>query len=243
MKIDKEKCIGCRRCISYCPDEAIVFTGRVCKINEDLCFECGTCLRMNICPVNAIFEPEYVYEYPRSVRKFLSDPATSHKETNARGRGTEEVKTNDVSNRFKMGEIGIGIELGRPTVGVWLSDLEKMTTGLAKAGFNKFEEGNPCTFLIENKKTGELKKEVLSERVLSVILEFKISEDELEDCLDVIYELSKKIDSVFTMEIISRLGPGMIMPSMDIIKKSKFQPGNVAKINIGIGRATNKGDR
>ena len=238
MQIDKKKCIGCRQCVPYCPVNAIMFRDKVCEIDEELCVECGTCLRVNVCSVGAIFETEYVYKYPRSVRKYLSDPRTEHKETNARGRGTEEVKTNDVTNRFKEGEVGIGLELGRPTVGTWLYDLEKITVALAKAGFNRFEESNPCTFLIENKETGKLKEEVLNERVLSVIVEFVVSEGELEKCLNVIYKVSKEIDSVFTMEIISRFGPTM-NKAMNIINKSMFKPGNVAKINIGIGRASN----
>ena len=41
-----------------------------------------------------------------------------HESTGVEGRGTEEVKTNDVSGRVKMGEVGFTIELGRPGVGV-----------------------------------------------------------------------------------------------------------------------------
>jgi len=240
MQIDIEKCVGCGRCHPYCPDQAIYFEDGVSKIDEDLCFECGTCLRSEICPVEAIHEVDYAYIYPRSVRKFFSDPTTTHKETNMPGRGTEEVKTNDVTNRSKKGEVGIALEMGRPTVGTRFYEVEKLTMGLAKAGFNSFEECNPVSGLMENRITGKLKKEVLNERVLSAIVEFVCPENELERCLNVIHELSKQLDTVFTMGLITCYDPGMKIRIQETINKSKFTPRHNAKINIGIGRKSNK---
>ncbi len=37
------------------------------------------------------------------------------------------MKTNDVTGRVKRGEIGVGLEFGRPGMASRLSDLEKMT--------------------------------------------------------------------------------------------------------------------
>ncbi|MBA7579187.1 Ion-translocating oxidoreductase complex subunit B [subsurface metagenome] len=240
MQIDMEKCVGCGRCHPYCPDQAIYFEDGVSKIDEDLCFECGTCLRSEICPVDAIYEVDDVFAYPRSVRKFFSDPTTTHKETNMPGRGTEEVKTNDVTNRYKKGEVGVALEVGRPTVGTRLYEVEKITMRLAKAGFNNFEESNPVSGLMADPITGEFKKEVLNERILSAIVEFICSENELEKCLNVIYEISKKINTVFTMDLITCYEPGMKIGIQDTINKSKFTPRHNAKINIGIGHKPNE---
>jgi len=240
MLIDQEKCVGCGRCQPFCPAQAIYFESKKSKIDEDLCFECGTCLRVGVCPVDAIYESEYVFEYPRSARKFFSDPTTSHKETGIPGRGTEEVKTNDVTQRFKKGEIGIGLEVGRPTVGARLHEVEKVTMELAKAGFNNFEECNPVSGLMQETKTGKLKDEVLNERVLSAIVEITIKEEELEKCLETVLNIAKKTTTVFTMDLITRYEAAMKTKVDNIIKKSKFKPLKVAKINIGIGRRSNK---
>jgi len=43
-----------------------------------------------------------------------SIPMVTHESTAVHGRGTEEVKTNDVSHRIKKGEVGLVVEFGRP---------------------------------------------------------------------------------------------------------------------------------
>ncbi len=240
MRIQAEKCTGCGFCHPYCPTQAIYDENDVSTINADLCFECGTCLRVEVCPVDAIYEDEDVLKYPRVVRKFFSDPTKKHKGMDITGRGTDEVKTNDVTKRYKNGEVGIGLEVGRPTVGARLRDLEKLTMGLAQAGFNAFEKDNPVSGLMTDRTTGKLKDEILDERILSAILEFKISEDDLESCLEVIYELSTQIDTVFTMDLITCYESGMKICVQDIIDNSNFIPLQSAKINIGIGRCSNQ---
>ena len=45
-------------------------------------------------------------EWPRVVRRAFSDPRVPHESTGVHGRGTEEVKTNDVSGRVQAGEAG-----------------------------------------------------------------------------------------------------------------------------------------
>ncbi len=90
--------------------------GRVyIEIDQDQCTDCGMCFRAKICPVNALYQPSE--PWPREVRAILSNPLTEYKGSQVPGRGTEEMKTNDVSGRFRPGEVGVGIELGRPGVG------------------------------------------------------------------------------------------------------------------------------
>ena len=69
----------------------------------------------DVCPT-AAFVPEDL-TWPRTVRRAFSDPSVPHESTGIEGRGTEEVKTNDVSGRVQAGEVGFTIEFGRPGVG------------------------------------------------------------------------------------------------------------------------------
>lgn len=49
---DKEKCINCMICYSFCPEEAIkVEDGKVVGVNLDYCKGCGICKKE--CPVKA----------------------------------------------------------------------------------------------------------------------------------------------------------------------------------------------
>ena len=114
MLIDSDLCIGCGRCSDYCPVDAISVDrkNKTAEINLDECVECGNCLRQAKCPKDALYQQELTW--PRSVRSVLSDPLTITEESGIAGRGTEEMKTNDVTGRFKRGFVGVAIEMGRP---------------------------------------------------------------------------------------------------------------------------------
>jgi ferredoxin len=53
LQLDRERCIGCRRCVEVCPHG--VFTlqdGRAWLLDREACMECGACARN--CPPTAI---------------------------------------------------------------------------------------------------------------------------------------------------------------------------------------------
>src|ERR1700693_6340817 len=124
----------------------------------------------DVCPT-AAFEPEELV-WPRVVRRAFSDPRVPHESTGIEGRGTEEVKTNDITNRVKVGEVGFTIEFGRPGVGVWMREIQQMCSRLAQAGV-AFEKKNPLTSLMSDVGTGTLRDDILNEKVLSAIVEIK----------------------------------------------------------------------
>jgi NAD-dependent dihydropyrimidine dehydrogenase PreA subunit len=63
-------CIQCRSCIPYCPVVAIKATGDKIEMDQDLCVDCGVCIRAGVCRVNAIYLPET--PWPRAIRAAFS---------------------------------------------------------------------------------------------------------------------------------------------------------------------------
>lgn len=241
MLIDKEKCVGCGQCVPYCPVNAITMKGkvekgskrRISEIDFDACVECGSCLRWSDCPTDAIHQQELVW--PRILRSSFSNPLAYHVTTDLPGRGTEEMKTNDVTGRFKRGYAGLAMEFGRPVLGARLYDVEKMAMALAPLGV-EWEKVNPATFLIEDPRTGKFKKDVLNEKVLSIILEFVVEEKKLPELLEVVKKVSKEIDTVFALDLITRLGRDGSVPTAPIIKKAGLRAAPDGKTNIPLGR-------
>ena len=174
MIIREEICVGCGRCQPFCPTGAIRYDGLKSAIDQDVCYECGTCRRNAECPVDALAESSCVFDYPRAVRKYFSDPVATHEATGIQGRGTEETKTNDVTHRCGPGEVGIAIEVGRPTIGMSLLEVQKITRALARSGIHEIEKHNPIHSMIADEATGDLKPELLGERVLSAIIELQV---------------------------------------------------------------------
>ncbi len=243
MLIDKEKCIGCDECHPYCTVGAIQSVewegGTVSEIDQDECVECGCCFkRSGICPVDAIYRPKL--EWPRSVREPFSNPDVKHPSTTGQGRGTEEMKTNDVTGRYTFGMAGVAVEMGRPGVGTSFRDLETVAMAIAKLGV-EFEPNNPVAELMANAKTGKIREEVLNEKVLSAILEFKIEIEKLKEVLTTIREVAEKIGTVFSLDLISRVNPDGSTPALAMAKEAGFSPRPNTKTNVGLGRPLAKG--
>jgi len=233
MKIDPELCIACEACLPYCPMGVISMKDDMAIIDEDECVDCSVCLKSKVCPVDAfVFEPA---PWPRSLRNTFSDPRTEHKETRIAGRGTEEMKTNDVTGRFKRGWVGLGCEFGRPGIGTRFHDLDKVSQVLAKHGVI-FEPKNPVTFLMENKKTGKLKEEVLNEKVLSAIIECMFPIGKFKEIMAALKEVAKKVDTVFSVEVINRAEPNGSYPLLKLLDEMGIPHYINGKQNVGLGR-------
>ena len=238
MIIEKDKCIGCEDCHPYCPVEAISTVDwlgeSVSEIDQAECLECGACNeRSGVCPVDAIYMPKL--KWPRSIREHFSNPHVKHPSTTGQGRGTEEMKTNDVTGRYTRGITGIAIEMGRPGVGTSFKNLQKVSMALARLGV-EFEPNNPVAELMVDKKTGKINEEVLNEKVLSAILEFKIQNERLKEVLETIKEVATQIDTVFSLDLINRVNPDGTMPGLAIAKDAGFFPRPNTKTNVGLGR-------
>ena len=93
---------------------------------------------------------------------------------------------------------------------------------MALAGLGvEFEPKNPVVELMKDVKTGAIREEVLEEKVLSAILEFRIKIDRLEEVLKAIKEVATQINTVFSLDLISRVNPDGTMPALEIAKASQ----------------------
>ena len=232
MDIKTDVCNGCGQCVIVCPVQAIRMVDNKAVIDEELCVECSVCYRNANCPVNAIRMKRL--KWPRVIRVPFSNVIATHKVTGVPGRGTEEMKTNDVTNRFNIGEIGVSIELGRPGIGTHLENIELFTTRLSKIGVT-YEEKSPVTALMVDDK-GHINEEIKEQRVLSAIIEFKIPDKKLPQILEVIRKVDKEIDTVFSVGIVSRIKDNNTKEIMNRVSQLGFQVRPNAKINIGLGR-------
>ena len=264
MRIDPWKCVACGNCLAVCPVGAIHIDPAIGRavINEDGCVECYNCFRgmskehlfppmvrtirrvakalrfrfdpePDICPTDAIVPTELAW--PRIVRRAFSDPVVEHASTGIHGRGTEEVKTNDVTNRVREGEAGFVVEFGRPGVGVRFHEIQRMTRALAELGV-EFEKKNPVTSLMSEPARGEIREDILNEKVLSAIVEFKTTLDRVPKLLDRIEEVSAELPTVVSVGVSTRCDssgetglPGLLAGQGYTVFRGKT--------NLGLGRA------
>ncbi len=237
MNVMAERCTGCGLCLKHCPMRAIKITARKARVDQDLCAECEVCYRVGVCTEDA-FEPARELAWPRSIRSIFSNPLTEFKETGVTGRGTEEMKTNDVTGRFRSSMLGVCVDVGRPNVGATLKDVEVITRAVAPLGV-EFEGKNPVTYVMRDRASGQLDPAVLSERVVSAVVEFTIPPEKLRGVLEALQAVAPVVDTVFSVGVICRMEDGDHVPALDQVRgwgDPDFAVGPHSKVNAGLGR-------
>jgi hypothetical protein len=221
--------------MAYCPVDAIKIdrAQKLIYIDQDECVECEACLRSGVCEDEALLRLEL--SWPRTVRSNLSNPVVTNPETRIPGRGTEEIKTNDVTGRFGPGSVGMAIEMGRPGISTSMRDVEKVTKALTTIGV-ELEPLNPVTTFIKDKNTGSLDPELINERVLSAIIEFKVPLDRVPAVIQKLGAVAQELDTVFSFGISSIIENDGSMPLLDVLKKVGLSPSINGKTNVGLGR-------
>lgn len=271
MRISADRCVACGNCTYVCPMGAIYIDPVIKRatVDRNECVECYACfngmsqehlnptmvrtmrrvfqffrLRFDpepdVCPT-AAFEPEDLV-WPRIVRRAFSDPRVPHESTGVEGRGTEEVKTNDVSNRVGIGEVGFTIEFGRPGVGVRFWEIQEMTRALAERVVH-FEKKNPVTSLMSDIAKGDIREDILDEKIMSAIVEIKVPVERTEEIIRLVWDVEKKIDTVVALGVGTRCdGSGEEEAVAPILERLGYRLER-AKTNTGMGRATNQAVR
>jgi ferredoxin len=263
VRINTERCVACGNCIPICPVGAIdIDPARMrAVVDQDRCVECFTCYRglstehlnptmvrgirkllsffrirfdpePDVCPTSAI-EPQEL-AWPRIVRRAFSDPLVPHESTGIHGRGTEEVKTNDVTFRVDEGEAGFTIEFGRPTVSVTFREISRMTEALARAGVT-FEKKNPVTHLMPDPANGRVREDILDERVLSAIVEIKTPMKRVPEVLRMVTAVAKELDTIVSIGVSTRCTSEGRSALEDVLRTEGF-PFWRGKTNLGLGR-------
>ncbi len=263
MLVDRSKCVGSGNCVAVCPMGAIRVEQDRAFINQDECVECGACIRfvssedaptwlvrsarklvgffnlkydhpLDVCPTGALYWPEF--EWPRSIRAQFSDPVSVHPSTGVTGRGTEEIKTNDATNRIPPGTAGVLVEFGRPGVGCRFTEVQKVTRALAGVDDLAFEQSNPVTVLMNDQSTGDLDSTVLNEKFLSCILETMMPLERVPDVLEIIQGIAPELDTVISIDINARCGPDGEVPYEAIVHEADFTMRPNGKTNLGLAR-------
>jgi hypothetical protein len=196
-------------------------------------FRLGYLAEVDVCPTGALTPPDL--KWPRSIRAQFSDPTTTHQGTGLRGRGTEEIKTNDVTGRLRRGEAGLVVEVGRPGTGAFFRDIEKVAVALTKLKPH-FESKNPITQLMVSPETGKLRDDILNEKALSAIIEMKIKLERIPEFLQALEQIQREIDTVASVGMASKCHPDGTIPHEEWVKKAGYTLSPNGKTNIGLGR-------
>jgi len=236
--INKEKCVGCGTCVKFCTVSAIHPQPGEKKyfVDPKFCTECYVCIKQKVCPMGAI-ETVELENFYRQFQHVMSDPMENHGVTGVTGRGTEEVKTNDVTGRVKKGHAGFSIDMGRPGLGVFLRDAEKVAMAMAAAGV-EFEspEKTPLSALMTDLKTGKLDDGCLDYHLLSVIIEGNCTLDKMPDVFRALKKVEKEIDTVFSVGLILRTDENGEAPALAELDKLGIPQPHRGKVNVGLGR-------
>ena len=235
MRIKPGSCTGCGKCIPYCPVQAIerIHDGS-CTVREDDCVECGVCGRHSCCPNNCFQASDDTW--PRCIRAWYSNPVVVHQTTLVPGRGTEEMKTNDATERLGAGQIGLTIEPGRPGTGVRFRDVQVFTSALASLGVH-LEPANPLSSLLADPFSGTMLPEILDEKVLSVVIECKVRAKEITCILEKLKEIGQSMPMVFSISIAMRTDSA-IDSIFHIARRFNWPIRQKGKVNVGLGYPT-----
>jgi hypothetical protein len=143
------------------------------------------------------------------------------------------MKTNDVTGRFRVGQVGLVVEAGRPGIGVRFRDVQVFTSALASLGVY-LVPANPLFALLAEHTRGTLLPEILNEKVLSVVIECVVSERQVPGILTKLKEIEHSVPTVFTVGLIRR-PVSTEEPILFPVKQLSWPARLQGKVNVGLG--------
>jgi hypothetical protein len=146
------------------------------------------------------------------------------------------MKTNDITGRFKFGEAGMAIEMGRPSTGARFSDIEKVAMAVAALGGIVFERQNPITGLMIDKTTGKMNPELMNEKVLSGIIEMTVPLERVPEIINVIKKVTREISTVCSFDLTCKVRSDNKTLAFDLAREAGVEPTPNGKTNVGLGR-------
>ena len=108
-------------------------------------------------------------------------------------------------------------------------------TPLAKIGV-AFEPKNPVTTVMSNVETGDIREDILNEKVMSAILEIKVPVERTEEIVRCVWEVEKRLDTIVVLGVGTRCDENgeenVVAPILQRLGYKLHR----AKTNLGLGR-------
>jgi hypothetical protein len=109
-----------------------------------------------------------------------------------------------------------------------------MTIALARMGI-EFEPNNPVTHMMTDRKTGRLREDILNEKILSAIVEFKTPVEKMDSVLHCVDETSRTLETVVAVGVSTRCDENGDSAIDELLVDQGFNYVR-GKTNLGLGR-------
>jgi hypothetical protein len=123
-------------------------------------------------------------------------------------------------------------------VGVRFHEIQKMTWALARAGV-AFEKKNPVTSLMSDVASGTIRQDILDEKILSAIVEIKVTVDRTEEIIRLVKQVEQEIETVVALGVGARCDENGEEHVVGPILERLGYKLERAKTNVGLGRISN----
>jgi hypothetical protein len=90
--------------------------------------------------------------------------------------------------------------------------------------------------LVQDREKGIFSPEILGEKVLSAIVEFKVPFDRVEEILEMFRRVAAGLDTVASISLIGRSEPDGLIPLEEFLVQAGVLYYPNGKVNIGLGR-------
>jgi len=145
------------------------------------------------------------------------------------------MKTDEVTHQMQRDELLVSLDMGRPNTGVRLREVDRVIRALAPLK-PVFKVGNPVTALMVDPAVGNLRAEVLGEKVLTATIELSLPSGALGALVDLLRPLSQDLDTVFSLGLACLADEDGSSPLPGWAARAGLGLNPNGKLNVGLGR-------